>query len=336
MVARYGKLISALDSANAEILAATLSSMFKEEFLYGIASANEYPGSQTRIGSRIWSQKYFEDVVALAEYLGVVRTECPQQGVIGYAFKDGAEELITRIEAAIGIAIGFPEIGAAYGIKIGDSLITFESIEHIYVALRVNEAINMHLSGSRVEQPRIVEIGAGFGGTAHWLLKIKPAVESYTIIDLPIVNVLQGYFLAKTFGPSKVSLFGEGSTADRPAKGIMVWPVQSLDSIADRGVDVLMNQNSLPEIPEHVVESYLCWARKKVAGIFYSYNQEAFSPVENVPQVLVPKAVQRTGGFKRLTRNYSWIRRGYVEEVYLNENLSNRALDKPDSAVVNE
>lgn len=333
MLARYGKLISALDAANAELLATTLSSMFKEAFLYGIASADQYPGSQTRIGSRIWSQKYLEDVVGLAEYLGVVRTECPQQGVLGYAFKDGLEELIRKIEAAIGISIGFPEIGAAYGIKIGDSLITFESPEHIYVALRVNEAIDTHLRPERAAQPHLVEIGAGFGGTAHWLLKIRPTIESYTIIDLPIINVLQGYFLAQSFGASKVSFFGEGKTAGTPPKGIRVWPTHALGSIDDKGVDVLINQNSMPEIPEHVVENYLGLAKNKVAGIFYSYNQEAFSPVENIPQVLVPEAVARIGGFKRLTRNYSWMRRGYVEEVYLTENLSQRGLDKHQGGV---
>jgi hypothetical protein len=324
MLARYGKLISALEKADARLLATTLSSMFKEAFLYGIASADGYTGSQTRIGSRIWSQKYLEDVVGLAEYLGVVRTECPQQGVIGYAFKDGLAELVRKIEAAIGFSIGFPEIGAAYGIKIGDSLITFESPEHIYVALRVNDAIDTHLRPERAAAPRIVEIGAGFGGTAHWLLKIRPAVESYTIIDLPIINVLQGYFLAQAFGAPNVSFFGEGETADTTpeTQSIRVWPTHALDSIEDESVDVLINQNSMPEIPEHVVENYLGWAKKKVAGIFYSYNQEAYSPVENVPQVLVPEAVARIGGFKRLTRNYSWMRRGYVEEVYLADNLS--------------
>jgi hypothetical protein len=107
-----------------------------------------------------------------------------------------------------------------------------------------------------------------------------------------------------------------------------VWPTHALNSIEDKSIDVLINQNSMPEIPEHVVENYLGWAKNKVAGIFYSYNQEAFSPVEDVPQVLVPEAVARTGGFKRLTRNYSWMRRGYVEEVYLTENLSQRESDK--------
>jgi hypothetical protein len=322
MLARYGKLMSALDAADAELLATTLSSMFKEAFLYGIASADGYPGSQTWIGAKIWSQKYLENVVALAEYLGVVRTECPEQGIIGYAFKDGAEELVRKIESAIGISIGFPEIGAAYGVRIGDSLITFESPEHIYVAFRINEAIDAYLDRERVAEPHIVEIGAGFGGTAHWLLKIRQAVASYTIIDLPIINILQGYFLAKAFGASEVSFFGEDNARGATPDGIRVWPTHALDSIEDESVDVLINQNSMPEIPEHIVEGYLKWAKKKVAGIFYSYNQEAFSPVEDVPQVLVPEALRRAGGFKRLTRNYSWIRRGYVEEIYLSENSS--------------
>ena len=324
MLARYGKLFSALDEGKAENLAATLSTMFKEAFLYGIASADQYPGSQTRLGLRIWAQKYLEDIVALGEYLGVVRTECPQQGVIGYAFKDGLEDLVKKIEDAIGISIGFPEIAAAYGIKIGETLITFESPEHIYAALRAYESMDQHLSPERAARPHVVELGAGFGGLGYWLMKIRPTIESYTIIDLPIINVLQGYFLSKVFGASNVSLFGEVDIAGAPAKGIRVLPTHALDILPDESVDMLVNQNSMPEIPEHVVDKYLGLAKHKVAGIFFSYNQEAYSPADNIPQVLVPEAVARVGGFKRLNRNYSWLRRGYVEETYLTENLSGR------------
>ncbi|HYG09137.1 MAG TPA: putative sugar O-methyltransferase [Pyrinomonadaceae bacterium] len=322
MLARYGKLFSALEQGEPEGLAKTLSSMFREGFIVGVGTGDTYPGSQTRIGARIWSQRYLEDLVSLAEYVGVVRTECVEQGSIGWAFKDGVEELVAKIEAAIGMPIGFPNIGAPYGLKIGDALITFEGSEHIYVALRISEAIDSHLRQERAAEPHIVEIGAGFGGTAHWLLKLRRRVGSYTIIDLPIVNVLQGYFLAKAFGAQNVSLFGEEALARTSSININVRPTHALDSIGTDGVDVLVNENSMPEMPQTAVENYLTWAKEKVGGIFYSYNQEAYSPYENVLQVLVPEVVARVGGFKRLSRNYSWVRRGYVEEIYLSDKVS--------------
>ncbi|HEX8423404.1 MAG TPA: putative sugar O-methyltransferase, partial [Pyrinomonadaceae bacterium] len=317
MLGRYGKLLSALDSGDPQVLAKTLSTMFREAFVFGVGTGDTYFGSRTKIGSRIWSQRYFEDLVSLAEYVGAARTECVEQGEIGWAFKDGAAELIAKIERAVGIPINFPSIGSPYGIKIGETLITFEAPEHIYVAARINEAINAHVEAERGRAPHIVEIGAGFGGTAHWLLKLRRDVGSYTIIDLPLINVLQGYFLAEAFGAERVSLYGEdgagaGATSAAPPKLINVRPAHSLDTVGGAGVDVLVNENSMPEMPPHIVEKYLAWAKERVTGIFYSYNHEAHAPYEDEPQVLVPEALARTGGFKRLSRNSSWVRRGYV------------------------
>lgn len=332
LLTRYGKLQKALDEGHAENLAHTLSSMFREAFLFGISTADTYPGSQTRLGRRIWSQRCLEDLVSLAEYVGAVRTECLEQGEIGWAFKDGAEELIAKIERVLGTSVNFPLIGAPYGVKLGGTLVTFETPEHIYVATRINEAIDAYVAGTNnngaSDSPHIVEIGAGYGGTAYWLLKLRRDVASYTIIDLPLINVLQGYFLARAFGGANVSLYGEDASGDNatsatpPPPLISVRPNHSLDALGDTEVDVLVNENSMPEMPHHVVESYLAWAKQRVSGIFYSYNHEAYSPFDNVPQVLVPEVLERVGGFKRLSRNYSWVRRGYVEEIYARRDMN--------------
>lgn len=326
MLGRYGKLLSALDSGDAQVLAKTLSTMFREAFVFGVGTGDTYFGSKTRVGSRIWSQRYFEDLVSLAEYVGATRTECVEQGEIGWAFKDGAEELIAKIEKAVGIPINFPAIGAPYGIKLGETLITFEAPEHIYVAARINEAINSYVGEERGRAPHIVEIGAGFGGTAHWLLKLRREVGSYTIVDLPLINVLQGYFLAQAFGAERVSLYGEdgaGANAATAAPALInVRPAHALDAVGAAGVDVLINENSMPEMPQHIVEGYLSWAKERVTGIFYSYNHEAHAPYEDEPQILVPEVLARIGGFKRLSRNYSWVRRGYVEEIYAREKVN--------------
>ena len=95
-----------------------------------------------------------------------------------------------------------------------------------------------------------------------------------------------------------------------------VLPTIAIDTLEPSRTDVLVNQNSMPEMPEQAVINYIQWARKNLRGIFYSYNQEAYSPVGGVPQVLVPEIVSRVGGFKLFGRNYSWLRRGYVEEIY--------------------
>ena len=313
----YGDLISAAEGKNPQLLAATLSRMFTQSFLCGIATGDLYSHGLRRVGSRIWFLKCLDDIVSLAEYLGVVRTECPEQGVLGYAFKDGLDELAARIEDALVTPISFPEVGAAYGIRVGNSLVTTESPEHIYVALRIGSAVDLYLNGKSASAPEVVEIGAGFGGTAYWLLKLrKMAVSRYTIVDLPLPNIMQGYFLSKVFGPSSVSLYGETGIDGKSESIVTVLPTHAISSLSERGVDLLINENSMPEMPEDAVVAYLSWAKESLKGLFYSYNQEAYSPVNGIPQVLIPAVVKRVGGFKLLSRDYSWLRRGYVEEVY--------------------
>ena len=51
-------------------------------------------------------------------------------------------------------------------------------------------------------------------------------------------------------------------------------------------------------------------------GIFFSCNQESTREVHGDEQGMVPRLVERTGGFERLRRDQSWVRAGYVEEIY--------------------
>jgi hypothetical protein len=62
---------------------------------------------------------------------------------------------------------------------------------------------------------------------------------------------------------------------------------------------------------------YLEWARANCRGLFFSYNQEAQASFGGERQNLVPAAVAAVGGFARLRRDASWVRRGYVEEIYV-------------------
>jgi hypothetical protein len=294
---KYGLLHSALEQREAPTLATVLSLMFRSSCVHGIASGDLYTGRTAR---RIWELKLLDDLVSLAEFLGVTRVENPEQGQIGAALSDGIDPLVARIEEELGMPIGFPNVGGPYGLRSRNRLLTMESPEHIYVATRIRNAISFHLS--TVDHPSVLEIGAGFGGTASYLLRLTPAIQNYVIVDLPIVNVLQGYFLSKTFGIDAVSFFGE------PNSRIQVLPTTAIDGCS---ADVLVNENSMPEMPEEIVDGYLRWAKDHVHGVFYSYQQEAWTK-----QVWVREAVRKVGGFRVLSRNPSWVRRGYVEEVY--------------------
>ncbi|MFA5117960.1 MAG: putative sugar O-methyltransferase [Candidatus Omnitrophota bacterium] len=316
-----GLLIAAIDKADEQELAFLLASMFRSDFVYGLASGSLVSHARGSAGKKIWSMKYQDNVVSLAEYLGVVRLESTQQGTKAYALKNGLGEVVGKIEKALGVKIGFPDIGAPYGVMVNDSLITMEHPEHLYVGLRLGEAVREHLALG--DKPlHIVEIGAGFGGLAYWVMNLKQiAVADYTVIDLPLINVLQGYFLAKAFGVLNVRLYGEPHGKNTL---VSVLPHVAYEKEISYEIDLLINENSMPEMTEEIVGNYIRYARKKLSGIFFSYNHEAYNVVYEKPQVYVPGIMSYVGGFKRLSRNASWVRSGYAEEVYKRQNGGER------------
>jgi hypothetical protein len=58
-------------------------------------------------------------------------------------------------------------------------------------------------------------------------------------------------------------------------------------------------------MPVEVIREYLEWARDTCDGIFFSYNQEAYSPFRGEEQPYLPGEVQRVGAFRRLRRDSS-------------------------------
>ena len=270
------------------------------------------PHSESPLGARILLLKVFDSLVALAEAFGVVAAENPEQGYVG-SFDPRREralpDLVVELERATGGSLAFPPIGAAYGLAVEGRLITAETPDQVYTAVRLGEAIGLHLSDRGERGLRMVEIGGGYGGGCYWLLSRQPEVVHYTIVDLATVNVLQGYFLAQALGADAVSFFGE------PQARVAILPNHALAEV-ETPYDVLFNKDSMPEMPYETMVSYLEWARANCEGFFYSNNHEARAPFLEYSQGRVPDAIAQVGGFRRLSREQSWVRPGYVEEIY--------------------
>jgi hypothetical protein len=303
---RQQVLLSALQERDPKSLATALGAMFRSDFIIGIAGGSLGTGRQTALGRRFTRLYILNKLVALAESQGVVRTENPEQGTPGIAFAQGTEALVEGIEKRLGIGLDFPDVGAAYGILAAGRLITSDAPDQVYAAVRMRDAIATFLNATDVSRT-VVEIGAGYGAMAYWFLQLVDA--RYTIIDLPAVNVLQGYFLARAVGAGAVSFLGE------PPARVTVLPAHALEAV-EGPIDVLANKDSMPEMPSNAVDEYLAWGARNCRGIFYSYNQEAAAPFEGSAQTVVSESVERLGGFERLRRDTSWLRRGYVEELY--------------------
>jgi hypothetical protein len=315
---RQSGLAQILARGDACALAAELAAMFRRTFMLGMAPGSLASHSRSPLGSRIWRLKTLDGVVSLAEALGVVPVSGTEQRSASGVFDGGLESLADRLESVLGCPIDFPDVGAPYGIALGSRLVTLETPEQIYSAVRLDQAIATQLRGRALASPRIVEIGGGYGATCLWFLRRGRLTERYVIVDLPIVGVLQGYFLSQALGADEVSLLGE------PPARVSIMPHTRLD-VVDVPYDVLVNKDSMPEMPADAVRDYLGWASTTCEGFFYSCNQESTAAVLGERQLLVPEAVADTGAFVRVRRDESWLRRGYVEEIYARANPATAA-----------
>jgi hypothetical protein len=135
---------------------------------------------------------------------------------------------------------------------------------------------------------------------------------SYSIVDLPLMNALQAYFLGEVYGAEALQLFGEEDTG----APIRILPPQALTGQEPIAADVVFNQDSMPELNEKAAREYLAWMQDHVRGLFLSNNQEATTPVDGVAQLVVAELAAEFSGLTRIARRPSWVRRGYVEEVY--------------------
>jgi hypothetical protein len=82
--------------------------------------------------------------------------------------------------------------------------------------------------------------------------------------------------------------------------------------------DIVINQDSLPEMGYAEAERYVEWISKLNGSIFVSLNQEAYSGNQSTGelQASVPQITKKFASLERVARERSWDRRGYVEEVY--------------------
>jgi hypothetical protein len=133
----------------------------------------------------------------------------------------------------------------------------------------------------------------------------------YTIVDLPWVNLLQGYFLIMGLPPDTVSLFGE------PERSVKVLPFWTFADLPDRSIDYIINTDSLPEMGAETAFRYLTEIARIVRGRFFSINQEAKTRNVDVGrQNCVLELAAASGGLDLIERNRAWMRQGYVEEIF--------------------
>ena len=237
-----------------------------------------------------------DNLVRVAETLGAIRTYLPEVDFQERPWDP--ESLLAAIEQTVGFPVHFPNtIPEEYGIQTSRGVICHRAVQALYQAWRLGQ-LRAFVGGGKT-----VELGAGLGRTA-WFANVF-GFDDYTIVDLPMANVAQAYFLGRALGPERVVLHGEpnilGPTlrVENPA-----WFLATEDRY-----DIALNNDSMVEIGLEAVEDY--WRQlAQRADLFVSMNHEAQSfRVADLPA--------RLGLPAKTLRSFHPVRKGYIEELFL-------------------
>jgi hypothetical protein len=240
----------------------------------------------------------------LAEAVGALSHENPEQGVYGENIAVPLNEIVARIEARLRTPISRPAVMGNFGLAQQGSVIDVRVPDDAYCAFRL---LNLARAFPFSE---VAEIGGGLGGLA--LQSIRMGFCDYKIFDLPIINLVQGYFLMSILGPDSVTMFGE-NTEKRPVEILPYWEFYN----RERKFDCVVNRDSLPEIPLKQATAYLEEIERRKA-YFLSINQECMAEAgqPGLYQLSVLD-LMRDRNYKQITRSPYWVRKGYLEEFFI-------------------
>lgn len=307
----FSSLTGALKSGNVDAVFQYLSQMFLTPLTCGVSKKWTHDLDDIRRGNGPCPHqlRLTDSIVNLALAVGAARrTFIEQQGPeAGEAVLDvDLELLVEATENRTGLSLDHPRVGACFGYALGSRIVNSDCAHHTYTVQRLKQlGAN---SGSR-----IAEIGGGYGCLAS--LFARAGHGNYQIYDLPSVNVLQGYFLIMALPARTIRLFGEADG------DIAVLPFWLFAELPARGVDYVINTDSLPEIGLEPATRYIADIARTCRGQFLSINHEAgvapgIGRAPSQPQNRVLDLVEKHGGFQCLSRQPWWMREGYVEEVY--------------------
>ena len=311
IIASQSEFIGVLERGDADELARYLPNLSRHDAGRGIVQGDREHEAIVRDASyrKALGLMTKDKLVALAEAVGALPVENPEQGVFGRSLYLDADVLVGKISERLG-DIAPPDVdGGLLKLETAHGLFGERDLNAIFTAFLVRRIL-----GAKWTAADVCEIGAGTGRVAYWAF--RNGVHRYTTFDLPHVNVVQGYYLMKGLGPERVTLFGEPGPVDG-TRYVRVLPAQAIRDERARQYDLVLNQDSFPELHVDTVREYLEWVRQVCRGHFLSINHESKPrSTHGVLQLNVPELVDKTGGFHRVDRFPYWLRRGYVAELY--------------------
>lgn len=290
-----------LFSHDYDAVAKALAGMFQGKITYGLSSP----------ANSIYSRIQIHDaIISVGVAAGIIPVRNPvdlaTESLLHYDYRDVLEQLAEAFE----YDLAPPQAGGIFGLEFRGKKIPLRQLFQVHTAHRIKMILNKRAASC-------LEIGGGVGFLAYAAVKMGSA-KDYCIIDLPIVNILQGYLLLKSDLAPHVELYGEkGEGEAGDATRIRILPDIAIGELPDRSFDCAINADSLPEMEEDTIRDYLGQIERVCRECFLSINQETGTKSkQGFIHGRVHDLIKAYPAFRLSSRAPFWPRKGYVEEVF--------------------
>lgn len=303
----HGEAYKLLSEGNVRGFAEYMGNALREKLTVGLGQGSRVFKALNEGGLQRAEQIILvrDQIARLAEAIGALPHENPEQGIYGENINLEWDMLIAKIQAYLGVEIFHPKVMGNFGLEWENFIIDPKCAEDAYTAFRLRTLRQFF------PMDAVAEIGGGFGSLA--LQATREKVQKYYIFDLPLICLIQGYFLMSILGPDKIGMYGE-STEGRQIEILPYWEFGN----RARKFDVVVNRDSLAEIPYRQARGYVAEMAARAVP-FLSINQESLAETgqENLYQLSVLALMREQSKLKLFSRSPYWIRKGYVEELFM-------------------
>lgn len=168
-----------------------------------------------------------------------------------------------------------PDIGNPFGILIDGTLVRTRAAYQHYSARRIIDCLDS-------TPATVVEIGGGYGGTAHYLLRDRPGIR-YIDFDLPESLALTSYYLLRAFPNLRFLLYGEGKhTPDAIGLAdVVLMPTYTINCLPENSANVVFSSHSLSDVSSEALRAYLPVIERITKGYFlYIGNTSGAQSIE--------------------------------------------------------
>lgn len=291
----HGDIHEAMISGDKARASTMLRNPAGNDMFYGFDNLSKSLIRSKRIEDQQTARLTLDGLVSLAEAMGARRLDHPE-GHRRLPQKVAAEEVLNQIDAALGFTLKVPNpFPREYGLRSDRGVISYRVPQAVYQAWRISQLV------ASIDKPKGLEIGGGLGRTAFYARAL--GILDYTIVDIPISSLAQGYFIGRTLGDEFVHLHGETAGSDDTVK---ILAPEAFLAGTDR-YDLILNADSLTEIGYPAAKAY--WTQiERRCGTFLAINNEA-------NEMTVHQLIREAGAAAASSRMPYWMRRGYVEEV---------------------